>query len=157
MNANEALLEMSLLNAEAEESEFEQIYLTGQKMGIAPEIMTRLRSIWTQTKVVRGESVAIGKIIVNRIFEFLKANPRIVVGVAIGMVIGYLIVGIPFLGPLLAPLAKLLPLAGAGYGAASENGAQPSAMQTLTVLVEKFFELLVSVFNGVATYISASK
>ena len=157
MNPEAALLELTLMNAEADEEGFEKFFVQGTKMGIPAEVLTRLSQLWDQVQVIGGHAIAIGKIIVQRIFAFLQANPRVAIGAAIGMAVAYLLTGIPFVGALLAPLMVVLGLAGAGVGAATENEATPSALAVLTALVEKFFELLRGVFEGVSQYVEAVK
>lgn len=157
MNSQQALLELTLLNAEAQEESFEKFFIAGTKMGIPPEVLTRLHTLWEQVQVVAGHAVAIGKIIVQRIFAFLSANPRIAIGVAIGLALTYLLTGVPFIGPFLAPLATVLAVTGAGYGAVSAKNVTPSVLAALTALVEKFFELLRGVFEGVAQYVETAQ
>lgn len=99
MNSQQALLELTLLNAEAQEESFERFFITGTKMGIPPEVLTRLHTLWEQVRIIGGHAIAIGKIIVERIFAFLRANPRIAVGAAIGLIVAYLLTGVPFIGP----------------------------------------------------------
>ncbi|BDT65953.1 hypothetical protein os1_01040 [Comamonadaceae bacterium OS-1] len=155
MNPKAALLELTLMNAEVDEESFENFFIKGTKMGIPAEVLTRLNQLWEQVQVIGGHVIAVGKIIVERMFAFLSANPRIAVGAAIGLAVGYLLTGIPFIGALLAPLVTVLGIAGSSYGAATQNDASPSALAVLTALVEKFFELLRSVFEGVAQYVEA--
>lgn len=157
MNPKAALLELTLMNAEAEEESFEKFFISGTKMGIPTEVLTRLHQLWEQVQVIGGHAIAVGKIMVERIFAFLSANPRIAVGAAIGLALTYLLSGIPFIAPLLTPLALALGAWGAGYGAATGEHVDPSVLTSLTALVEKFFELLRSVFEGVAQYVEGAK
>lgn len=60
----DALLELTLLNAEQIDDNFDDLLIDSLKRNIPPEIVTRLLELWSQTKEVAGEVVAIGKIIV---------------------------------------------------------------------------------------------
>lgn len=155
MKPEVALLELTLMNAEAEEESFEKFFVRGTKMGIPVELLTRLSELWEQVQVIGGHVIAVGKIVVERIFAFLRANPRLPIGAAVGLIVWHLLTTIPLIGPLLRPLALLLEVVGAGYGAALEKHANPSALNALSALVEKFFELLCSVFDGVKQYVEA--
>jgi hypothetical protein len=125
-------------------------------LGVPVEIMTRLEAVWSATKRVAGEVIAIGKIIVSQILAFLKANSGISLGIALGAAVGVLMATIPIIGPLLAPLsAKISMLWGAGVGATFDAGLPSSdplvaAMQ----LAHKFFELIRSIFVAVSEYLS---
>lgn len=157
LTAEQSLLELTLLNAEAAAASFEDFFVAGVHAGLPPALLTRLKQLWEQTKVIGGELVAVGKIIVQRIFEFVLANPKLAIGLAIGVVVGHLVAGIPLIGPLLAPVSLVLvALYGAGVGAAMEKGDYSGSPYTAAIeLVDKFFELLRAVFNGIAQYWNA--
>ncbi|MGZ4954426.1 MAG: hypothetical protein ACXV8Q_04870 [Methylobacter sp.] len=149
-----ALIELTLLNAEYFDDEFDDVLIAGLKRNIPPEILTRLMELWTQTKEVAGEVIAIGKIIVRKIIEFLLDNPKLTIGIAIGVALGVLVASIPLIGAVLAPLAATLSmLYGAGVGALMQKGdSSASPYHAAIELAHKFFELLVAIFNGVAEY-----
>ncbi|MNR40060.1 hypothetical protein D3C85_1583190 [compost metagenome] len=119
--------------------------------------MTRLQGLWNLTKEIAGEVVAIGKIVVRKIFEFLKANPNLSIGIALGAAVGALISGIPFIGPLLAPLsAGLSMLYGAAVGSTLDQGVQSNdPFVAATLLARKFFELIQSIFLSIKEYFAA--
>lgn len=153
-SSEQALFELTLLNAESSKSEFDDVVISGLKRGIPPEILTRLKELWQHTKVVAGEVVAIGKIIVQKIIDFLLANEKLAIGLAIGAAVSVLIAGIPFLGPLLAPISTLVAtLYGAGVGAAMQQGDYSGSPFTAAIeLATKFFELMRTIFEAVAPY-----
>lgn len=150
----QALFELTLLNADSSQAEFDDVVIDSLRRGIPPELVTRLSELWTQTKVVAGEIVAVGKIIVRKIVDFLMANPNIAIGIALGAAVTALVSGIPFIGPLLAPLVGTISiLYGAGVGAAMQEGDDSmSPLAAATALARKFFELLEAIFNAVAEY-----
>lgn len=96
----------------------------------------------------------LGKIIVTKILDFLIANPKIAVGAALGACATTLVASVPLIGPLLAPLsASIFMVYGAGVGAAAQAGDYSmSPVSAAFELAQKFFELLVSIFNGVKEY-----
>jgi len=155
VSPEEGLFELSLLNAEKQDADFEDVVIEGMRRGIPPEILTRLKDLWETTKNVAGEIVAIGKIIVLAIIDFLKANIKMTVGIALGAAVSSLILAIPFIGPLLAPLAVSLSAAyGGGVGAALEDGlSNPTSPLTVAiVLADRFFELLIQILQAVSNY-----
>jgi hypothetical protein len=86
--------------------------------------------------------------------DFLIANPKIAIGAALGACATTLVASVPFIGPLLAPLASsIFMLYGAGVGAAAQGGDYSmSPVSAAFELAQKFFELLVLIFNGVKEY-----
>lgn len=154
LRSEQALFELTLLNAEASDDEFDEVIIPLLNRGIPPEILTRLLQLWEHTKTVAGEIVAVGKIIVRAIVDFLIANPKLTIGLAIGGALASLIAAIPFLGPVLQPFATWISIAyGGGVGASMENGDYSGSPITAAIMVaEKFFQLLISIFNGVQSY-----
>jgi hypothetical protein len=155
MNSSEALFELSLINAEESNSNFDDFFIWGTEKGIPPEILTRLKKVWDFTKVAIEESISIGKIIVNTIWKFMKAHPQLSIGLALGAAIGLLVTAIPFVGPLLAPLvATLTSLYGAGVGAAMEQDMRDTTNPIVVALslAKSFFELLIEIFQAVKAY-----
>lgn len=158
LTREQGAFELTLLNAEHAQERFDDILVEGLALGIPAEIMTRLESLWSVTKTIAGEVVAIGRILVTQIFAFLKAHPGIAIGMALGAAIGALTAGIPFIGPLLAPIAAgASMLAGAAIGATFDAGAPTSdPLVAVLQLARKFFEFLQSVFLAIRDYYSAS-
>ena len=158
LTEEQGLFELTLLNAETSHKQFDDVVVMGLSRGIPPEIITRLQSLWVVTKSIAGEIVEIGKIIVQKIFDFIKANPTLTLGLAIGAAVGVLVAGIPFLGPLLAPLsASLSMLYGAAVGVSIDSGTSSADPMYLAIeLAKKFFELLKEIFLAVTGYIAAS-
>jgi hypothetical protein len=93
------------------------------------------------------------------IINFLRANATIAVGVAIGAAVSSLLLIIPFIGPLLFPLAALLTTTyGFGVGAAMQYGdVSGSPLTAAVALATKFFDLFIRVMKAVAEYWKNSK
>lgn len=158
LSSSQALFELTLLNAETVSTDFDDVVVAGIRRGIPPELLTRLKALWEQTKLIAGEVVAFGKIIVQKVVDFLLANPKLAIGLAIGAAVSALIASIPFFGPVLAPIATwIATLYGAGVGAVMQQGDfSGSPLPAAIELAAKFFELIGSIFNGIAQYWAAA-
>lgn len=158
LTKEQGVFELTLLNAEMAQEQLDNVMIQGLNMGIAPEIMTRIEGLWGTTKLIAGEVVAIGKIVVLKIFEFLKANPNLGVGLALGAAVSVLMAGIPFLGAFLAPLGTAISMIyGAAIGSARDDGnASSDVFTVISALAQKFFELIHEIFFSVKDYLAAS-
>lgn len=142
LNREQAMLELTLLNAESIEQGFDDVILEGLRGGIPPEILTRMKELWEKTKDVGGEVIEVGKIIVMKIIEFLKAHPKLASSLAIGAATYLLAHAIPIIGPMLAPLLAAIMTVYALW--------KQHSVDEIIKLANKFFELVISVFNAVA-------
>lgn len=142
LNSEQAMLEFTLLNAETTDQSFDDVVLDGLQRGIPPEMLTRMKSLWEQTKKIGNEVIEVGKIIVMKIIEFLKANPKLAASLAIGAAVYLLVHAIPFIGSLLAPLLAV--------GAALYAFGTLTSLDDVIKMAKDFFALLVSIFNTVA-------
>lgn len=158
LKPEEGMFELSLLNAEASETKFDDFVVDAIERGIPPELITRLKDIWGAAQTIAGEVVAVGRIILGRIMDFVKQNPKLTLGLALGAAVAALVGGIPLIGPLLQPLsAWVATLYGGGVGAAMQQGDfSGSPFTAATELASKFFELLVTIFRSVANYWAAA-
>ena len=149
-----ALFELSMLNAERIQSEFDDVVVEGVKRGIPIEILTRLKDIWEATQNIAGEIIAIGKIIVMAIIDFFKANPSLTAGMALGAAVSSLVLMIPVIGPLLLPLTTLVAsVYGGGVGAAMQEGDYSASPITAAIaLANKFFEMLIKILRSISEY-----
>lgn len=137
-----ATLELTLLNAESSGQDFDDFVMEGLEGGVSPEILTRMKDLWEKTKEIGGEMIAVGKIIVIKIIEFLKANPKLAASLAIGAAVYLLAHAIPFIGPMLAPLLAVITTVFA-FG-------KLSTFDEVVATAKAFFQLLVDIFNAVA-------
>jgi ElaB/YqjD/DUF883 family membrane-anchored ribosome-binding protein len=149
-------LKLALWNAEAESTTSSQFYAAVQELGLPQEVVSRLHELITFTKKVTGKVYAIGKIVLLKIIEFVKAHPFLVVGAGIGAVIGAAIAGlitsIPFVGPLLAPLAKVLGITIATVGMVLGHNLDRQFQgvgKDIAEIIQTFFSLFSDVFNTI--------
>lgn len=105
-------LEISLLQAAADSLTSNEIYVWLLDSGLPPQITTKLHELVTYTKKTGNKVFAVGKIILMKIIEFVKAHPHLVAGIGIGLTVGLavqtLVSSIPFIGAVLAPVAGAL-------------------------------------------------
>lgn len=154
LSAGQANLKLALWNAEAESAKSFEVYAQLQELGLPEEVVSRLHELVTYTKKVAGKVFAVGKIVLFKILEFVKAHPFLVVGVGIGGVVGAAIVGlitsIPFLGQILAPLATALgiviTLTGAVVGHNLDKRFR-GVGEDIVEIAQHFFAFLIDVFN----------
>ncbi|MNR40436.1 hypothetical protein D3C85_1587220 [compost metagenome] len=108
------------------------------------------------TKRMAGESVAIGKIILMKVFEFVENNPKVFVGAAVGAAFSVLASGIPFVGAIIAPyVAAIGALTGAAVGAAMQTPKADGSIESgLITLAESFFGLFVAIFKAVKSHLN---
>lgn len=154
----QAQFEMALLNAEAESTSSSNLYLWLRESGMPSEVAIRIQSLVDQTAVVAGQVYCIGKIVVIKIIEFVKAHPDMAIGMVVGASVGALTSMIPFLGPYLAPIAIAI---GATVGAVAGHRSDKMDMgltvntgviafaQDLLEIAMEFFKLLIDIFNAV--------
>jgi hypothetical protein len=154
MNHDQALLEMSLLNAEYVEKDSTDLAVECLNFGLPAEIVTRLEELWVKTKKVAGEIIYIGKIIVGKIFDFIRANQNLALGVAIGAAISAIVGMVPFLGVVLGPLAGLATIpAGAYLGIKVDAKKNDSGLdEQLFTIVRQFFNIFAEIFNALKVY-----
>lgn len=147
LDSNQAMLELTVLNAETFGESFDEVVLEGLRSDIPPEILTRMKDLWETTKAIGNEVFEVGKIIVLKIIEFLKANPKLAASLALGAAVYLLSNAIPILGPILAPLLAAI----TGIYALVTLATFDDVMK----MAREFFAMLVSMFNAVATHWSA--
>lgn len=154
LTESEARLKLSLLNSNVMELDRLDAITQLTNMGLPQEIITRIEDLWEKTKIIGGQVIYIGKVILAEIIKFIIENPHLAVGVAIGAAVGALISMIPFIGPFLAPLATAISiLIGGIAGYRIDQGKEQkdgviSVTQELIMIAKKFFELFGNIFNA---------
>ncbi|WP_017654941.1 hypothetical protein [Fortiea contorta] len=157
LSVAQANLKMTLWNSEAEAIKSSEFYDYLQDMGLPEEIVTRLHELISRTLKIGKKFFAIGKIVLFKIIEFVKAHPFLVAGAGICAVVGLaiynLIISIPFLGPFLEPIARALgigiTLTGAIVGHELDKRF-PGVGQNIVEIVSEFFQLFAEVINALS-------
>jgi hypothetical protein len=156
-----AQLKLGLLNAQAAAMNKLDVITRFTNKGLPQELVTRLEWLWEETKVVAGEVIQVGKIILLKIWEWVERNPHMVIGMAIGAAVGSLVSLIPFIGPFLAPIGAALGFAIGGIagtrldkkldGQMVGQGGMQLAEDVIT-MAKEFFKLLAAIFLGLKEY-----
>jgi len=156
----QAEFKLALMNAEAKSVSGSDLYLWLCEQGLPSEVAIRLRELGDATAIVADRVINIGKIILIKIIEFVKAHPNLAIGIAVGAAIGALVGMIPFLGVYLAPIATAISVSiGAIAGHRLDKIEQGQTVNTSSGLIaigqdlieiaKMFFGLLIDIFNAV--------
>lgn len=152
----QANLQITLWNKQAEAASDDALYIRLQNLGLPEEIVSRLHDLITKVQNIADRVVRIGKIVLIQILDFVEENFFLVAGAGIGAILSAaifsLITSIPFVGPLLAPIAQFLGITVTAAGAIAGHSLDqvlPEVGKSLREIAEKFFQLLANVFNAV--------
>jgi len=156
----EAELELTLWNADADDMSSSDLYLWLRESGLPSEVAIRLHGLVDTVKEIGGSVINIGKIIIIKIIEFVKAHPNLAIGIAVGAAIGALAMMIPFLGVYLAPTAMLFGMTIGAVGGHRLDKIEKgqlvdtdvnlvSIAQDIIEIAKEFFKLLIDIFNSV--------
>lgn len=156
-----AELEFVLLSAEADSFSDTDFYAWLSQNGLPSELAIRLKVLVEATAEFGGRTINIGRLIIVKLIEFVKAHQNLAIGVAIGAAVAVLVFGIPFLGPFLAPVAAAIGIsigAIAGHRKDMEsNGVYPTSQGPIAVsqdvieIAKAFLKLFVELFQIVLT------
>ena len=151
-------LKLTLWNAEAESMTSSDLYLWLRESGLPDEVAIRLKNLVDTVTKVGDRIIHIGKIILIKIIEFVKAHSNLVIGIAIGAAIGALTSTIPFLGVVLAPIVTAITvtigaIAGLQIDKLKNGHAINRDVNLITIgqdvieIAKDFFKLLIDIFN----------
>jgi len=150
----EAKVQLALLNSGTAKLNRMDTIVFLTNMDLPQEVITRIEVLWEKTKVIAGQVVEIGKIIIAEIIRFINENKNLAIGVAMGAAIGVLVNLVPVLGSLLAPLAFAVgAIVGGTLGARLDRDGDVLSdgymgiAQEVIIIARKFFELFVDIFN----------
>ena len=152
------LTELSLLNAEAKKQSYTDFYFEFADEDWPTEIITRMKDFWEITKVVAGEVIHIGKIILTKVVEFIRANKNLAAGLVLGLILNYFLSGIPYLGSFLLDLVGPIIIFLSGlYGVSmdtTESGdpKYQSMAAAAIALIRNFMQLVFDIFNAIRDY-----
>ena len=156
----QADLEITLMDASAECVSSSDLYLWLRECGLPSEVAIRLHNLVDTTAKVGDRIIGIGKIIVIKIVEFVKAHPSLALGIAVGAAIGALVSAVPFLGVYLAPIAMAISttigaIAGHRLDKIEKGQSVVTGVDLISIgqdvieIAKEFFQLLIDVFNAV--------
>ncbi len=153
-----ANLKMSLWQVDADVMSSSELYVWLNETGLPHEVTIRLHELATYTKKAGNQVIHVGKIILIKIIEFVKAHPHLALGVAMGAAVGYLVNSIPFVGQILAPLATALGIVIFGIaGHRLDKRSQGKEVQSgilgvaedVIEIAAAFLKLVADVFNTI--------
>ena len=156
----QATMELMLLSAEAEAISSSDWYAWPRERGLPEEAAIRLKDLSELTVEIGGRVVSLGKIILIKIIEFVKAHPNLATGIAIGAAIAALVSMIPYLGPVLWPIAAIVGVslgAVAGHRLDMASNGKPghgnvnliTLSQDVIDIAKAFFQLLIDIITTV--------
>lgn len=152
----QAKLNLALWQAEADSMNSSELYAWLVDSGLPHEVAIRLHELISVTKPVGNKLFAIGKIIVIKIIEFVKAHPFLVVGASLGAAVGAavatLITSVPFIGQLLAPVAMVLGVTITAVGAVVGHRLDKCFQgvgEDIFEIAKEFFKLVTDVFTTI--------
>lgn len=144
---------MALWQVDADSMSSSELYAWLVDSGLPHEVTIRLHELASYTKKSGNKVLAVGKIILIKIIEFIKAHPNLAMGVALGAVVGLLVNSVPVLGSVLAPLATVLGITiGAIAGHRLDKGKEVNkgiigVAQDIIEIAREFLKLFIDVFN----------
>ncbi len=151
----QANLKMALWQVDADSMTSSDLYAWLVDSGLPHEVTIRLHELASYTKKSGNKVLAVGKIILIKIIEFIKAHPNLAMGVALGAAVGLLVNSVPVLGSVLAPLATVLGITiGAIAGHRLDKGKEVNegiigVAQDIIEIAREFFKLFIDVFNAI--------
>ena len=151
----QANLKMALWQVDADSMTSSDLYAWLVDSGLPHEVTIRLHELASYTKKSGNKVLAIGKILLIKIIEFIKAHPNLAMGVALGAAVGLLVNSVPVLGSVLAPLATVLGITiGAIAGHRLDKGKEINegiigVAQDIIEIAREFFKLFIDVFNAI--------
>ncbi|MBF2056149.1 MAG: DUF2273 domain-containing protein [Cyanobacterium sp. T60_A2020_053] len=165
LTLSQANLKMALWQIEVDSMNDTDLYVWISNAGFSDSIALRLHELIKKVQQIGNKVISVGKIILIKILEFIKAHPHLAIGVALGISVSILVRSIPFFGQFLAPLAMIL---GVGIGAIAghrldkkQKGEEVYGVtiieqtQEVIEIFKEFFYLLIEVFRLVFAEINS--
>ena len=156
----QANLNLALWQAEADSISSSDLYAWLVDSDLPHDVAIRLHELISVTKKVSNKVFAIGKIVIIKIIDFVKAHPFLVIGAGIGAAVGAavatLITSVPFIGQLLAPVAMALGITITAVGAVVGHRLDKSFKgvgEDIFEIAKEFFKLVTDVFNEIFRHV----
>ena len=156
----QANLNLALWQVEADSMNSSELYAWLVDSDLPHDVAIRLHELISVTKKVSNKVFAIGKIVIIKIIDFVKAHPFLVIGAGIGAAIGAavatLITSVPFIGQLLAPVAMALGITITAVGAVVGHRLDKSFKgvgEDIFEIAKEFFKLVTDVFNEIFRHV----
>ena len=164
MTLPQARLELALWQAEADMASSSDLYIRLTEMGLPSEVAIRLKELLEFVKPIGEKIVSIGKIIALKLIDFIEKHPNLTAGIALGAAVSFLIASIPFLGPILAPIALLLGVTVGSIAGHRTDKAQGGKIngdlnpiditQDVIEIAQAFFQLFIDTLKTISSEFS---
>lgn len=156
-------MDLLMLHAKAADFNVTDFIMELINKGLPNEIVTRLQLLGNQIKYIGEQSINIGNIILMKLWDFIKENPNLAVGFAIGLglatLVGMLINLIPWIGAwlsgIITPIIAIVTIPiGTLKGhrldkVAKGEPVSDSILEDLITIAKKFWTLIVDIFTAV--------
>jgi hypothetical protein len=160
----QASLELELLGIEAEEVETGALYARLRGLELPREVAIRLESLSEVSRMIGDKILAVGKIIVLKLLEFVEQHPNMAVGMALGAAVSVLVSSIPWVGQLLTPVSLALGVAIGGIAGHRLDKGKDIVNDSVVVIAQDaleiarhFFAFLIQLFRAVTNELTAEK
>ncbi|MDR2092503.1 MAG: hypothetical protein LBP58_04200 [Azoarcus sp.] len=159
----QAELELELLEIEAEGIETGELYASLRAIKLPREVAARLEALAEVSRRIGDKVIAVGRIIVMKLLEFIRRNPAMAAGMALGAAVSVLVNAVPMLGNLLAPVALVIGVAIGGIaGHRLDKGVFDTSASIINIaqdaleIARDFFVMLIALFSAVASELAGS-
>lgn len=149
-------LKLTLWNNQAQATRSDELYARLLLLGLPENIVSMLHDLILKVERVGQKVIAIGKIILMKLLEFLEKHIGLVAGIGIGVLLSSALVAlmgsVPIFGALLQPIAKALGIVITATGAVLGQKVDtilPDLGKTLLDIARDFFQLLVDIFRTI--------
>ena len=104
MSESEAEFELDLQDAESEGQLWESVSTELLNRGVPVEIVARMEQLWERTENLASKVVRVGRIIILKIIDFLRNNPKVAGSLAVSAAVFVLANAVPIIGQWLVPV-----------------------------------------------------
>lgn len=149
-----AKMELEVLDAQAAKVERIDVVTELTNLGLSQEGVARMEHLWDQKRVIDDQVFNVGRVFVIEILNFVRANPNMAIGVAVGASVGALAKLIPYLESLLAPVAVFFgAAAGTALGSQIDRGRSSNGIvfvvgEEMIEMAKHFYGLVAAIFNA---------
>lgn len=151
--------DLMAIESRAKSRSMDDRYMECKNYGLPTELISAFTEMSMKTaKTIAGKTIEVGKIVIDKVIDFIKENLNMAIGAVIGASVGALSHMIPFIGPVIGPLVTF---AGAAVGAIAghrmDKAKKGEDVSTgiiglagdLITIAKEFFKFLADIFNAI--------
>lgn len=155
MNPHVAALHLESLSAAADGTPDAELYAALLSLGLPRDWADALHALQRRVVWHGGRLLRIGKVVVMKLYAFLREHPHLAIGTAVGLFLTWLAAQVPWIGSLLAPLVALVAIPfGMAAGQAMDGGGKDRGtaafLENLIAAIREYLRLFVEVWRAVA-------